>query len=466
VTSRAVNVGSYALSEQTLAGYTQSSWSCSGGTLTGTNIAIALGGSATCTINNNDNAPALSITKTPDQLGDAGYTVTPPGTATFTITVSNSSAANTGTALGVSLTDTLPAGLSWTPDNANCSATATVTPPLPNGDGLTHQLLTCTVGNLVAGASFTVHVSATVPASFVQQPPSPAGSPIEIDGDLANGAAAGADWASLASSIFNCASTPKIGCDLDKQTGTTDDSFGQGTKEDTQTPTIVSGSIPNNKSDLQRFYVSTQRFVSNDFLYLAWERVQAPNGTTNMDFELNQSSVMSANTITPVRTAGDILIKYDLSKGGNQPTLGFLKWVTSGNPATVCEASNAVPCWGKATALLNGVSSAINTVGVTDPILAPGQTSSRSLDALTFGEASIDLQTSGIFTAGSCVSFGQAYLKSRSSDAFSSEIKDFIAPIPVSVTNCAPVIVNNLAWVSATNITGSQSNGGQIKVTP
>src|SRR4029079_6044424 len=176
-----------------------------------------------------------------------------------------------------------------------------------------------------------------------------------------NGAAAGADWASLASSIFNCASTPKIGCDLDKQTGTTDDSFGQGTKEDTQTPTIVSGSIPNNKSDLQRFYVSTQRFVSNDFLYLAWERVQAPNGTTNMDFELNQSSVMSANNTTPVRTAGDILIKYDLSKGGNQPTLVFLQWVTRGNPATVCEASNAVPCWGKATALLNGVSSAINT---------------------------------------------------------------------------------------------------------
>ena len=110
------------------------------------------------------------------------------------------------------------------------------------------------------------------------------------------------------------------------------------------------------------------------------------------------------------------------------------------------------------------MSSAINTVGVTDPILAPGQSSSRSLDALTFGEASIDLQTAGIFTAGSCVSFGQAYLKSRSSDAFSSEIKDFIAPIPVSVTNCAPVIVNNLAWVSATNVTGSQSNGGQIKV--
>jgi transcription elongation GreA/GreB family factor len=465
VTGRAVSAGSYALTEQTLAGYTASSWSCSGGTQTGTSIALALGGSATCTINNNDNAPALSITKTPDQLGDAGYTVQAPGTAQFTITVTNSNAAGTGTALGVTLTDTLPAGLTWSADNASCSTSGSVTPPNPPGDGLTHQLLSCNVGTLAAGGTFTVHVSASVPSSFVQQPASAAGSPIEIDGDLADGAAAGKDWATLPSTLLNCLSTPKIGCDLDKPTGTTDDSFGQGTKEDTPTPTVVSGSIPNNKSDLQRFYVSTERFVTNDFLYLGWERVQAPNGTTNMDFELNQSSQKSANGVTPVRTAGDILIKYDLSRGGTQPTLGFHRWLISGVPSTVCEASNTVPCWGKGTTILNGALAAINTGSVIDPILAPGQSGSRTLDALTFGEASIDLQTAGIFQTGVCVNFGQAYLKSRSSDSFTSEIKDFIAPIPVSVTNCAPVIVNNTAWVSATNVSGSTSDGGQIKVT-
>ena len=466
VTSRVVNAGSYALTEQTQTGYAASSWSCSGGTQSGATVALALGGSATCTINNNDNAPALSITKTPDQLGDAGYTVQAPGTAVFTITVSNSSAAGTGTALGVTLTDTLPAGLTWSADNASCTTNGSVTPPKPPGDGLTHQLLSCDIGTMAPGASFTVNVSASVPSSFVQQPPSPAGSAIEIDGNLVDDpAVAGKDWASLPSSIFNCASTPKIGCDLDKPTGTTDDSFGQGTKEDTPTPTVVSGSIPNNKSDLQRFYVSAERFVTNDFLYLGWERVQAPNGTTNMDFELNQSSQLSANGVTPIRMAGDILIKYDLSKGGTVPVLGFHRWVTSGVPSSVCEASNTVPCWGKGTTILTGASAAINTASVTDPILAPGQTSSRTLDALTFGEASIDLQTAGIFQTGVCVNFGQAYLKSRSSDSFTSEIKDFIAPIPVSVTNCAPVIVNNTAWVSATNVTGSTSDGGQIKVT-
>ena len=54
-------------------------------------------------------------------------------------------------------------------------------------------------------------------------------------------------------------------------------------------PTVVNGSIPNNKSDLTRFYVANEKVGSDEFLYLAWERVQEPNGTTNMDFEFNQS---------------------------------------------------------------------------------------------------------------------------------------------------------------------------------
>ena len=409
--------------------------------------------------------PNLSILKTPDKTGDTGYLVTVPGTATFTITVSNSSAAGTGTATNVVLTDTLPGDatkITWSADNTtecvNPIGTVVV-------NSVTRQRLVCTIPTLAAGGSFTVHVSASLTSSNLQLPPSTVTDPIEIDGDLADGAAAGKDWGDVGTSLLNCIANPKVGCDLDKPTGTTDDSFGQGTKEDTSVPSVVSGSIPNNKSDLLRFYVSSERVLSNNFLYLAWERVQAPSGTTNMDFELNQSSVKSANGVTPVRTAGDILIKYDLEKGGTTPTLGFHRWVTSGNAATVCEASNTVPCWGKLTSLLTGAKAAVNSGTVSDPILASGQSGSRTLDALTFGEASIDLQTTGIFSPSVCVNFGQAYLKSRSSDAFSSEIKDFIAPIPVSVTNCAPLILPNEAWAKAGNVSGNKSDTGEIKVT-
>ena len=51
------------------------------------------------------------------------------------------------------------------------------------------------------------------------------------------------------------------------------------------------GRSRNNKSDLTRFYVANEtRLRRSEFLYLAWERVQEPNGTTNMDFEFNQST--------------------------------------------------------------------------------------------------------------------------------------------------------------------------------
>jgi hypothetical protein len=244
------------------------------------------------------------------------------------------------------------------------------------------------------------------------------------------------------------ANAPSLQKGIDKPTGQTDDSFGQGTKEDTAVPTVVSGSIPNNKSDLTRFYVANARQNNKEFLYLAWERVQEPNGTTNMDFEFNQSSQLSGNGVTPVRTAGDLLIKYDLSKGGTHPTLGYHIWVTSGNPAVVCEANNSVPCWDKVHSLTGNFEGSINDPSnnppdgsVVDPI-APN--APRTLSARTFGEAAVNLTDSGILPPGSCKGFGRAYAKSRSSDSFTSEIKDFIAPIPVSISNCGSVIIRKV----------------------
>src|SRR4030095_7348525 len=43
-----------------------------------------------------------------------------------------------------------------------------------------------------------------------------------------------------------------------KPTGQQDDSFGEGTKEDTAVPAVVSGQIPNNKSDLLNFGVYSE----------------------------------------------------------------------------------------------------------------------------------------------------------------------------------------------------------------
>lgn len=248
---------------------------------------------------------------------------------------------------------------------------------------------------------------------------------------------------------------------LDLPTGSTDNSFGQGTKEDTAVPTIVDGSIPPQKSDLTRFYVANEKVGSTDFLYLAWERVQEPNGTTNMDFEFNQRQCTpgltpadadcSANGITPIRSAGDVLIKYDLAQGGTTPVLGFHRWITTG-AASQCEASNSVPCWGDVQPLSGAnFEGSINDPAnnppsgiVVDPI-APD--APRNLSARTFGEAAINLTGSGILPGGgsTCAGFGSAYLKSRSSDSFTAAVKDFIAPVPVNINNCGTITITKVS---------------------
>ncbi|NIR35546.1 MAG: hypothetical protein GWO04_06990, partial [Actinobacteria bacterium] len=62
------------------------------------------------------------------------------------------------------------------------------------------------------------------------------------------------------------------------------------------------------------------------WLHLFWTRVQDPSGTTNLDFEFNQSLTPSANGVTPVRTVGDLLLTYDLSKGGTVPVISIREW--------------------------------------------------------------------------------------------------------------------------------------------
>ena len=234
----------------------------------------------------------------------------------------------------------------------------------------------------------------------------------------------------------------------DTASGSGDESFGEGTKEDTALPTVVDGSIPPNKSDLKAFGVYSEQGTvtptnpTGKFLALFWTRVQDPSGTTNMDFELNQKSCGSAptftncapNHITPLRTSGDKLITYDLSRGGTQATISIRTWNGS--------------AWGPATVISGGSNpnalGSINTTqipGTTPPGNQSGgatnglTTALGTLDPRTFGEASISF--SALFGNNPCGSFGSAYLKSRSSDSFTAALKDFVPPSQVSISNCA-----------------------------
>jgi hypothetical protein len=245
------------------------------------------------------------------------------------------------------------------------------------------------------------------------------------------------DWANLAGRAGG----------VDNPSGTSDNSFGQGTKEDDSNVTVVSGSIPPNKSDLTRFYEGSETIGSGAsakvFLYLAWERSNVL-GSANMDFEINQAATPGLGSPGPHtinRTAGDLLVTYDFTNGGSRPDLHILTWVTSG-ATSQCFSANKLPCWGNRISL-NGANSegAINTVQVTDPI---PPNNPRTLDPNEFGEASINLTDAGIFTPGVCKAFGSVFLKSRSSASFTAEAKDFVAPVPVNISNCGQIIIRKV----------------------
>lgn len=272
------------------------------------------------------------------------------------------------------------------------------------------------------------------------------------DGNLAVDTAGLHDWNSPVEAISCGTVIPGGGdnCGLDLVKGdpnaSSDNSFGQGSKNDTPSPTVVSGQIPPSKDDLSRFYVNQEKAGGNDYLYLAWERSNLL-GSAHVDFEFNQSQTLSTNGVTPVRTAGDLLIDFDFSGSGN-PVLVRHSWITTGSAAD-CEANNALPCWNKAVPLGANAESAVNSVPVVDTN-PPGNP--RTLDGntknginSTFGEAGINLTDSGVFTPGVCQHFGSAYLKSRSSgNSFTSELKDFIAPIPVNISNCGQIIIKKV----------------------
>ncbi|HEY5117515.1 MAG TPA: hypothetical protein VIJ00_18475, partial [Nakamurella sp.] len=104
VTNAQVSAGTYTLSESNgPAGYTAGSWSCTAGTLTGASLVLALGQSATCTINNDDQPATLTLVKT--VTNDNGGTALPTAwnlTATGPTTITGVTGSATVTSAAVS----------------------------------------------------------------------------------------------------------------------------------------------------------------------------------------------------------------------------------------------------------------------------------------------------------------------------------------------------------------------------
>jgi hypothetical protein len=260
-------------------------------------------------------------------------------------------------------------------------------------------------------AGFAVYLTASASANLT-------GSSFEgNDGNLVVNTAGNHDWVNA----------PNLSVGVDKPSGQTDNSFGQGTKEDNSNVSVVSGSIPNSKADLARFALAGEVIGNDTYMYLAWSR-ENQSGTVNFDFELNklaQPNLTTPGAKTLNRSINDVLINYAFQGGSNTPTLtryhwNGTNWVNDGVISSTCSEGST------------------NSATVADTL---GGNPSVNRPAQQFGEAAINLTCANIVPSGSCDSFGSGYVKSRSSTAFTSEIKDFIAPVSLHFSNCGKLTI-------------------------
>jgi hypothetical protein len=270
---------------------------------------------------------------------------------------------------------------------------------------------------LVPTVALASHPEASLPGSNFE---------IDVDANLRvdDAAPPSLDWANVAEIRAT-----------DKVNGTGDDSYAGGVKEDTVCPGAVTDSIPPNKSDLLSFHVYEEAGTGGlpGFLNLAWSRVSEPSGTTLMDFEFNQSGTSCTGSPNKVRTPGDLLIEYAIDQGGARADISARTWTGSAWGPTADLDVPSATCGGSPCA-----AGTINTTAIpaaeSDGLIASGFKQAR-----TFGEAQIDLRL--LFQSNKCVSFGSAMLKSRSSDSFTSQLKDFVAPVGIDLQNCGNVII-------------------------
>ena len=246
----------------------------------------------------------------------------------------------------------------------------------------------------------------------------------------------GKDWESNA---------PNLSAANDAQTGQNDNSFGQGTAEGDVNVTVVTGSIPNSKADLGRFAAAGETIGTDSYLYLAWAR-ENDSGSVNFDFEINKLAQEDLTVPGPHhlnRSNGDLLIGYSYQGNTLTPDINLRTWSAAGWSDPVNLSTNGC------------ADGSGNASQITENIFNLG---SRVRAIGRFGETGINLTCAGVVPAGACDAFSSAYVKSRASQSITSEVKDFIAPVHLSLSNCGAIKVTKTTKVPGK--TGPQPQAG------
>ncbi len=260
----------------------------------------------------------------------------------------------------------------------------------------------------------------------------------EIDGNLIDSPAGEPiDWSTPPPNLTNFADA----------SGSADDGFGGGSKNNQPATWSCTASSSPNKVDIKSGQISFRKLPTGpngtleQYVYVNYTRAEN-NGDSHMDYEFNQSSVGNPNCPQlPARSNGDIVLTFDTERGGARIIVGAYKWIgnaTSGSFQSLSVGSQGTT-WDGAVNIPNSI-----------PDHIPGD----------FGEAALNLTR----TIGevACGQFASAYMKTRSSTSINSQLQDRTSKQPVSVGECPN---SNLAK-AVRNVTANGTFGTTATASP
>src|SRR5437899_5513303 len=233
------------------------------------------------------------------------------------------------------------------------------------------------------------------------------------------------------------------------KTGSTDDIFGQGSKENDQSSWVcTTGSAPPKDDVVNEISINGAppiageiafRFfsvsgVQKQFLYANWSR-QSNNGDAHIDYEFSQADPSSnpaspSCSHLPLRTPGDFLISFDTQNGG--AIIGVSAFAWNGTTFVPLSVGSQGILW----------DAAVNT--------APSITGLTATGINLFGELALNVSDTIGEIACNKVLF--VAMKTRASTSLSAELKDRTRIKPVNFTIFNPAGANASGNAAAAQI--------------
>jgi hypothetical protein len=175
--------------------------------------------------------------------------------------------------------------------------------------------------------------------------------------------------------------------------------------------------------------------AGDTFLYLGFTRADA-SGTAAITFELNRAARRwnNGHASIPCRTTGDLLVST--LPHGNEIDLVLSRWTTTlVDAATGCARTGRVDVVtdipaGSAQGAVNAGAITSRLPGTYGPNtqIAQGRFSEAALNLSRLLEVAFDDQ---------CLAFGSIWMYSRSSISETSNLNDYVTPVPLSVRTCS-----------------------------